>query len=137
MCLCKCSFQELHVCTKSAYYALLVYSISCSSFLAMRDILSLEFCQVNIFPTSYKMLGKEDMMLHVHCTWAPSIQLRNCRRLRMGVLQCHVMYVNVSVCYQELISRPKGGRSVQLRGTAFESERSRHFPYMDLFSSGA
>ena len=31
------------------------------------------------------------------------------------------------------MSRPKGGRSVQLRGTAFESERSRHFPYMDLF----
>ena len=31
------------------------------------------------------------------------------------------------------MSRPKGGRSVQLRGrgTAFESERSRHFPYMD------
>ena len=28
--------------------------------------------------------------------------------------------------YQELMSRPKGGRSVQLRGTAFESERSRH-----------
>ena len=27
------------------------------------------------------------------------------------------------------MSRPKGGRSVQLRGTAFESERSRHFPY--------
>ena len=38
---------------------------------------------------------------------------------------------------QEFMSRPKGGRSVQLRGTAFESERSRHFPYMDLFSSGA
>ena len=33
------------------------------------------------------------------------------------------------------MSRPKGGRSVQLLGTAFESERSRHFPYMDLFSS--
>ena len=35
------------------------------------------------------------------------------------------------------MSHPKGGRSVQLRGTAFESERSQHFPYMDLFSSGA
>ena len=29
------------------------------------------------------------------------------------------------------------GRSVQLRGTAFESERLRHFPFMDIFSSGA
>ena len=38
---------------------------------------------------------------------------------------------------EELMSRPKGGRSVQLRGTAFESERLQHFPYMDLFSSGA
>ena len=35
------------------------------------------------------------------------------------------------------MSRPMGGRSVQLRGAAFESKRSRHFPYMDLFSSGA
>ena len=43
----------------------------------------------------------------------------------------------VYTLHQELMSRPKGGRSVQLRGTAFESERSRHFPYMDLFSSGA
>ena len=39
--------------------------------------------------------------------------------------------------HQELMSRPKEGRSVQLRGTAFKSEGSRHFPYMDLFSSGA
>ena len=31
----------------------------------------------------------------------------------------------------------KGGRSIQLRTIAFESEQSRHFPYMDLFSSGA
>ena len=30
---------------------------------------------------------------------------------------------------EELMSRPKGGRSVQLRGTAFESERLQHFPY--------
>ena len=33
------------------------------------------------------------------------------------------------------MSGPKGGRSVQLRETAFESERLRHFPYMDLNSS--
>ena len=39
--------------------------------------------------------------------------------------------------YQELMTCPEGGRSVQLRGTAIESEWSRHFPYMDLFSSGA
>ena len=32
---------------------------------------------------------------------------------------------------QELMSGLKGGRSVQLRGTTFESERSRHFTYMD------
>ena len=38
--------------------------------------------------------------------------------------------------HQELMSLPKEGRSVQLRGTAFEFERLRHFPYMDLFSSG-
>ena len=44
---------------------------------------------------------------------------------------CTYMY------YQVRMSRPKGRRSVQLRGMAFESERSRHFPYMDLFSSGA
>ena len=47
------------------------------------------------------------------------------------------IYIDIDIYYQELMSRPKGGRSVQLRGTAFESERSRHFPYMDLFSSGA
>ena len=29
------------------------------------------------------------------------------------------------------------GKSVQLCGTAFESERLRHFPFMDIFSSGA
>ena len=29
------------------------------------------------------------------------------------------------------------GRSVQLHGTAFESEQLRHFPFMDIFSSGA
>ena len=37
--------------------------------------------------------------------------------------------------YQEHMSHPKGGRSVQLRETAFESERLQHFPYMDLNSS--
>ena len=43
-----------------------------------------------------------------------------------------------AIYYQEHMSRPKGGRSVQLRETtetAFESERLRHFPYMDLNSS--
>ena len=52
----------------------------------------------------------------------------------------NVILLCIGACYwctQELMSRPKGGRSVQLRGTAFESERSRHFPYMDIFSSGA
>ena len=29
------------------------------------------------------------------------------------------------------------GRSVQLRGTAFESDQLEHLPYMDLSSSGA
>ena len=36
-----------------------------------------------------------------------------------------------------IISGAFEGRSVQLRGTAFESERLRHFPFMDIFSSGA
>ena len=40
---------------------------------------------------------------------------------------CFFNFLNLYMCYQELMSRPKGGRSVQLRGTAFESERSRHF----------
>ena len=36
-----------------------------------------------------------------------------------------------------VISGANEGMSVQLRGTAFESERLRHFPFMDIFSSGA
>ena len=36
-----------------------------------------------------------------------------------------------------IISGAYEGRSVQLRGTAFESELLRHFPFMDIFSSGA
>ena len=39
--------------------------------------------------------------------------------------------------YMYVLAGAYEGRSVQLRGTAFESERLRHFPFMDIFSSGA
>ena len=62
-------------------------------------------------------------------------QARSNKQQGKATQHIHVLYMYR--LNQELMSRPKGRRSVQLRGTAFESERSRHFPYMDLFSSGA
>ena len=43
----------------------------------------------------------------------------------------------VVLYYIYVISGAHKGRSVQLRGTAFESDQLEHLPYMDLSSSGA
>ena len=49
----------------------------------------------------------------------------------------YMVYMVLWYIYIYMVSGAYEGRSVQLRGTAFESERLRHFPFMDIFSSGA
>ena len=51
----------------------------------------------------------------------------------------NICYSIISLHSSELLFILPGahkGRSVQLRGTAFESEQLEHLPYMDLSSSG-
>ena len=61
---------------------------------------------------------------HLCTTWAIKHSLSHCMEKYTYVL------------YQEPMSRPKAARSVQLRATAFDFERFRHLPYMDISSSG-
>ena len=58
--------------------------------------------------------------------------LRNEENMKLGNI-FHISSSN-KVC---IISGAHKGRSVQLCGTAFESEQLEHLPYMDLSSSGA
>ena len=48
----------------------------------------------------------------------------------------HKQAVNESIIILYLLSGAHKGRSVQLCGTAFESDQLEHLPYMDLSSSG-
>ena len=53
------------------------------------------------------------------------------------IMYCIMYYIIYCTTYVLHYAGAHKGRSVQLRGTAFESEQLEHLPYMDLSSSGA
>ena len=66
--------------------------------------------------SKYIRLACETNVFHVSALPSPPCSLQH------GLCLSHVNVSRRYMYYQELMSRPKGGRSVQLRGTAFESE---------------